>query len=101
QVYLESKTVLGIDGLAFLLPTLHEGGAKEAAEIRKALDSRVTETAGTAHFVTSYSDGAQVLLHSDRRADGIVLEALMETAPDDELVEKVVRGLLAHRTKGR
>ncbi|MCB9697513.1 MAG: Ig-like domain-containing protein [Alphaproteobacteria bacterium] len=102
QLYKERGTLLNIDGLAFLLPTLWEGGAKEEAnEILHTLANRVTESAGTAHFVTSYSDGAQVLLHSDRRADGIVLEALMETAPDDELVEKVVRGLLAHKTKGR
>ncbi|MCA9489436.1 MAG: Ig-like domain-containing protein [Myxococcales bacterium] len=102
QLYKERKDLLGIDGLAFLLPTLWEGGARdEANEILHTLANRVTESAGTAHFVTSYADGAHVLLHSDRRADGIVLEALMETAPDDELVEKVVRGLLAHKTKGR
>ena len=65
------------------------------------IGNNTTESAGTAHFVTSYSDGAQLLLHSDRRADGIVLEALIETKPDSELVAKVVRGLLAHKTKGR
>ena len=95
-------TGLGIDGLAFLLPTLHEGGALvERDAILEHLSNNTTESAGTAHFVTSYSDGAQLLLHSDRRADGIVLEALMETKPDSELVAKVVRGLLAHKTKGR
>jgi uncharacterized protein YfaS (alpha-2-macroglobulin family) len=101
EVWRETESLLGIDGMAFLLPTLHEGGARaESTEILHRLSNQVTEEAGTAHFVTSYSDGAHVLLHSDRRADGIVLEALMETAPDDELVEKVVRGLLAHRKKG-
>ncbi len=102
DVWRESESLLGADGMAFLLPTLQEGKATaEAQEILRRLSNRVTEEAGTAHFVTNYADGAHVLLHSDRRADGIVLEALMETAPDDELVQKVVRGLLAHRTKGR
>ncbi len=101
DVWRESEAILGIDGMAFLLPTLQEGGAKaEADEILHRLANRVTEEAGTAHFVTSYDDGAHVLLHSDRRADGIVLEALMETKPDDELVEKTVRGLLAHKKQG-
>ncbi|MEQ1564194.1 MAG: alpha-2-macroglobulin family protein [Myxococcota bacterium] len=100
DVYREQQ-LLGIDGLAFLLPTFHDAGAKsERDAILYTLSNRVTEEAGTAHFVTSYADGAHVLLHSDRRADGIVLEALMETKPDAELVEKVVRGLLAHRRKG-
>jgi alpha-2-macroglobulin len=103
-LYKEASPKLGIDGLAFLLPTLHEGGATaEVDAILRHLGNQVTESAGTAHFVTSYSDGAQVLLHSDRRADGIVLEALMslEQRRDDELIQKVVRGLLGHRTKGR
>ncbi|MEZ4236443.1 MAG: alpha-2-macroglobulin family protein [Myxococcota bacterium] len=103
-LYREAGEHLEIDGLAFLLPTLHEASANaQVDEILRKLGNQVTESAGTAHFVTSYSDGAQVLLHSDRRADGIVLEALMELEGkrDDELVEKVVRGLLGHRTKGR
>ncbi len=102
DVWRDSQSILGIDAMAFLLPTFHDAGAKaEEAAILGVLANRVSEEAGTAHFVTSYDDGAQLLLHSDRRADGIVLEALMETKPDDELVEKVVRGLLAHRTRGR
>jgi hypothetical protein len=69
--------------------------------IRKLLNNRVTETAGMAHFVTSYEDGAYVLLASDRRADGIILEALIGDQPNSDLIPKIVRGLLAHRTKGR
>ncbi len=101
QLLLESGDLLGPDGLALLLPTLHEGGAAaEVTRIRATLGNRVTETAGAAHFVTRYRDGEQVLLASDRRADAIVLEALLETTPDDELAEKVVRGLLAARVNG-
>lgn len=110
-LYKEAGTKLDIDGLAFLLPTLHEAGATaEVDTILRHLGNNTTESAGTAHFVTSYSDGAYVLLHSDRRADGIVLEALIETnasssgkpsGADSDLVAKVVRGLLAHKTKGR
>ena len=93
---------LGIETLAFLLPTLDEGGEKDAVkQILRYLTNNATETAGAAHFVTGYSDGAQVLLHSDRRADGLVLEALIEVDPKNDLIPKVVRGLLAHRTAGK
>jgi hypothetical protein len=42
-----------------------------------------------------------VLLHSDRRADGVILEALIGDQPKSDLIPKLVRGLLAHRTAGR
>jgi uncharacterized protein YfaS (alpha-2-macroglobulin family) len=42
-----------------------------------------------------------VLLASDRRADGILLEALIGDSPKSDLVPKLVAGLLAHRKAGR
>ena len=38
--------------------------------IRRLLNNRVTETAAGAHFVTNYSDGAHLILYSNRRVDG-------------------------------
>jgi len=69
--------------------------------IRKHLNNRVSETAGAAHFVTSYGDGAYLLLHSDRRVDGLLLEGLIDDQPKSDLIVKVVRGLLGHKTAGR
>jgi len=92
----------GIEVLGFLLPTLHEAGhGGDVERIQRHLGNRVTETTAGAHFVTSYANGEHVLLHSSRRADAIVLRALLEVAPDDELLDKVTRDLLAHRTRGR
>lgn len=90
---------LPLEALGWLLPVL--SGETEAAAIRRHLNNRAEETAGTAHFTTSYSDGAHLLLHSNRRADGIILEALIGDDPKNDLIPKVVRGLLAHRVKGR
>jgi uncharacterized protein YfaS (alpha-2-macroglobulin family) len=73
----------------------------EVAAIRHLLNNRVTETAGMAHFVCSYSDGDYLVLNSDRRADGVILEALIGDQPNSDLIPKIVRGLLAHRTRGR
>src|SRR5581483_5230763 len=92
-----------LEALGWLLPVLSgEANSKaEVAAIRRHLGNRVEETAGTAHFTTSYSDGAHLLLHSDRRADGIILAALIGDDPQNDLIPKLARGLLAHRKAGR
>ncbi|MBW2255544.1 MAG: hypothetical protein JRI25_13220, partial [Deltaproteobacteria bacterium] len=97
----------GVEGLpleaqGWILPVLHAGGAEaQVAAIERHLMNNVAETAAGAHFVTSYSDGEYVLLHSDRRVDGVLLEALITTRPESDLIPKLVQGLLAHRTRGR
>jgi uncharacterized protein YfaS (alpha-2-macroglobulin family) len=94
---------LSFEALGWLLPVLSadRGSAAQVAAIRRHLANRVEETAGAAHFVVSYSDGAQVLLHSDRRADAVLLEALIADQPQSDLIPKLVTGLLAHRKAGR
>jgi len=42
-----------------------------------------------------------VLLHSDRKTDGCLLEAFLECDPKSTLIVKLAKGLLAHRKKGR
>ncbi|MBI5480032.1 MAG: Ig-like domain-containing protein [Deltaproteobacteria bacterium] len=94
---------LPLEALGWLLPVLapDKASAAEVADIRRHLRNRVTETAATAHFATSYRDGAHLLLHSDRRADAVLLEALITVEPRSDLIPKLVAGLLAHRTAGR
>ena len=98
----------GVEGLSFealgwVLPVLVEDAASgaEVTAIRRRLANNVAETASAAHFVVSYGDGAHLLLHSDRRADAILLEALVADSPKSDLIPKLVEGLLAHRTAGR
>ncbi|MGH9832733.1 MAG: alpha-2-macroglobulin family protein [Blastocatellia bacterium] len=90
---------LPLEALGWMLPVL--SGDANAAAIRRHLGNRVSETAGAAHFTTSYSDGAHVLLHSSRRADGVILESLIGDDPKSDLIPKIVRGLLGHRKAGR
>ncbi len=94
---------LSLEAMGWLLSVLSGDPASnaEVVAIRSHLNNRVTETAGTAHFITSYKDGDYLLLHSDRRGDGIILEALIKDQPESDLIPKLVRGLLAHRTRGR
>ena len=61
----------------------------------------MTETAGNAHFVSGYKDAACLLLHSDRRADAILLESMIGDQQESDLIPKLVKGLLAHRKEGR
>ncbi len=61
----------------------------------------MTETAGAATVASGYSDGDYLLLHSSRRTDAVLLEALVVDQPDSDLIAKLVRGLLGHRTAGR
>ena len=63
--------------------------------------NHVRATAGAADFTTSYSDGAYLLLASDRRVDGVMLESLIQEQKDNDLIPKIVTGLLAHRKAGR
>ena len=64
----------------------------EVTAIRRRLANGVTETAAAAHFAVSYGDGAHLLLHSDRRADAILLEALIADQPRSDLIPKLVAG---------
>ncbi len=88
-----------LETLGWLLPVLGDGPERKA--ILAHLGNQVRETAGAAHFTTSYSDGAHLLLHSDRRTDGVLLEALIDADRGSDLIPKLVRGLLAQRKAGR
>ncbi|HEX7314335.1 MAG TPA: DUF6049 family protein [Pyrinomonadaceae bacterium] len=94
---------LQLEAVGWLLTVLSGDRAStaEVAAIRRLLDNRAEETAGTAHFTTSYADDDYLLLRSDRRADGVILEALIGDQPESDLIAKVARGLLAHRKQGR
>ncbi|MDQ3666816.1 MAG: DUF6049 family protein [Acidobacteriota bacterium] len=91
-----------LESLGWLLPVLSgdPASAKEVEMIRRHLNNRVTETAGAAHFADFYSDGAYTILHSDRRADGVILEAIIGDQPQSDLIPKLVRGLLSGRNRG-
>jgi len=90
---------LGLDAMAFIWPLVGDGGIE--AEIERVFNNRVVETAGAATFATDYGEDAYLILHSDRRTDGIVLDALITMAPESDLIAKVVSGLLGNQIKGR
>ncbi len=94
---------LSMESAGWLLAVV--AGQAAAADDRKALlrsiENHAVETAGAANFTTAYADGGYLLLASDRRVDGIILEALIAEQRTHDLIPKVVLGLLAHRKAGR
>jgi uncharacterized protein YfaS (alpha-2-macroglobulin family) len=94
---------MSLEALAWLWPVLDSGGAysSQVEAIGRHFNNRAVETAGAANFTTSYGDEAYLLLHSDRRTDGLILDALISVQPESDLIPKVVNGLLANRTRGR
>lgn len=92
-----------LEAIAWLWQVL-SGDASSSAEvdaIRQHINNRAVETAGAANFTTSYGEQAYLLLHSNRRTDGIILDALINDQPESDLIPKVVNGLLANQVAGR
>lgn len=101
-------------------PDSDEAGAQGAARddgldraavvqgLLEELEGRALATGGTVTFqrgeVRSVPGAApgeeRLLLESRRRADGAVLSALLEAAPDHPLLPGLARGLVAHRGGG-
>ncbi|MBN1953647.1 MAG: hypothetical protein JW900_01245, partial [Anaerolineae bacterium] len=94
---------LSLEAVGWLWQVLVDdpGSAAQLEAIRRHVTNRAVETAGAANFSTSYGDEAYLLLHSNRRTDAVLLDALIAGDPTSDLIPKVVNGLLAHRTKGR
>ncbi len=109
----EAKKIMGevgkleelpLESMGWLLFTLTGDGAfaPEQAAIMTSLNNRVSETAGAANFAANVSmEHGYLVMHSDRRADAVILEALVAHDPKSDLLPKLVQGLLNHRKKGR
>ena len=71
---------LPFEAIGWILSVLanDKSSAVEVEAIKRFLMNRTTETAATANFVTDYGDGAWLIMYSNRRADGVLLEALIK-----------------------
>ncbi|HSM25868.1 MAG TPA: alpha-2-macroglobulin family protein, partial [Anaerolineaceae bacterium] len=94
---------LSLDAIAWIWQVLLQDSQYETTvqEIRRHVENQVVETAGAANFFNSYSDDDYVLLHSNRRTDALLLDAMIADNPQSDLIPKVINGLQANRTKGR
>jgi len=94
---------LSLEARGWILSTLvaHPWHRDAAAGLVRELSGLARETAAAASFTDAYSQGEYLLLHSPRRTDAVVLDALIAAAPESDLIPKTVRGLLGHRRNGR
>ena len=99
QIYRTAGIALQLDAVAWLWPAIDDPEIR--TEIERLFANRATETAGAATFATAYSEDAYVIAPSDRRTDGVILDALITQAPTSDLIPKVVAGLLGHQVRGR
>ena len=93
-LYADGGDELPLDALAWLWPVIDDAATDAAIEQRLA--DVAVDTAGAVTFTTGITDdGAAVTLASDRRTDGLILDALLAVQPGSDLVAKAVRGLQA------
>jgi hypothetical protein len=79
------------------------GSAADVESIIRFLMNRTTETAAAANFVTDYGDGAWLIMYSNRRADGVLLEALIKAQPKNDLIPNSSAdfSIIESRVRGR
>ncbi len=92
-----------LEAIAWIWQVLSDDASsvEQLEAIRRHVNNRAVETASAANFTTSYGDDAYLLLHSNRRTDALLLDALINDQPDSDLIPKVVNGLLNGRRSGR
>ena len=73
----------------------------ERAALLREILNRVIQTASSARFQESQSEELQLLMHSSSRTDAILLLVLLELDPQNDLIPKLVRGLMDARVNGR
>lgn len=99
DLFVDAGDELGLDALAWIWPSVTDPDLRTLIERRFA--NSVTETPGGATFPLDYGEGDYLIAHSERRSDGIILDALITEQPESDLIPKVVSGLLSRQENGR
>ena len=90
---------LALDAVAWLLPVVTD--AKTRAALEQQVGNAAVDDAGSVTFTNAVTDDAWTTLQSDRRTDGLILDALISVQPKSDLIPKIVSGLMAGQISGR
>ena len=103
QTARDAANPLSLYARAWLLEAvaLAPGLKEQEDELYRQLANSGVETAAALHFSEEKRESLKLMMHSEDRTDAIVLGALLAVRPDDSMIEKVVRGLVRSRIKGR
>lgn len=88
---------------AYLMSAAHTyGKTAERDTILEQIREAVIESPKTIHFEEGRSeadaaDGLRVLMHSNVQTDAIVMMAMLDAAPEDPMLPKVMAGIMASR----
>jgi uncharacterized protein YfaS (alpha-2-macroglobulin family) len=87
---------------AQLMSAAHRyGKTSERDQLLEEIKKSVVESPSTIHFAESTSEaaaeGLRVLMHSSTQTDAIVLIALLEVAPTDSMLPKIMAGIMGDR----
>jgi len=96
------RTEVPLYARAMLMSAAHRYGRTTARDsVLDELRDAVIESPRTIHFAEGKSeaeaDGLRVLMHSSAQTDAIVLMAMLEVAPTDPMLPKVMAGLMSSR----
>jgi hypothetical protein len=99
----QARDTLPLDAIAWLLVAVHaaDAGDPRADELlRRLRNAAVASPAGVRYAEASTEAGERLLWRSSSRTDAVVLDALLDCAPDDELVDATARALDAAQQRG-
>ncbi len=97
ELYNRAADEMELDAIAALWPVIDDQAIRD--EIARLFANRANENAGAATFTTDYGEDAYLILASDRRTDGVILNSLITEDPDNGLIPKVVAGLLGNQRR--
>jgi uncharacterized protein YfaS (alpha-2-macroglobulin family) len=87
---------------AYLLKALYKakGNAAAIEDLARDLINQAKVAPTSAHFEERNAYGMEWIFHSNTRTTALVMQALVETQPENALMHKVVRWLLERRRSG-
>ncbi|MBI2810915.1 MAG: hypothetical protein HYX67_08820 [Candidatus Melainabacteria bacterium] len=96
---------MSMESMAWLLPVLYldsKNNAKEIDAVQNILSASIDETSSTASINDNpYGDLSYLMYYSPSRLNAIVLESLISSQPKNDVIPKMVKGLLQQRRNGR
>lgn len=85
----------------WLLGSLSKNAAPLRSRLLRHIANHTDETASSAHVAKVWSSDGHWHMNSERRADAVILAALIRADPESDVISKLMRGLMDKRTQGR
>jgi hypothetical protein len=106
NVATDLPNIMSLETAAWLVSVLAKDptlkGDQSIKVLKDYLANSIEETSSTAQSTGGgYSEWDWMLFYSPRRESAAILDCLIRTEPDSDLIAKLAKGLMANRVKGR